>query len=172
MKPVVRAFLFNSEGQILLVQHKPNTPWVLPGGHVENGESLHDAMIREIREEFSIQAQFFEVDRDEILHHRGKKLNHYSLPIAIYNLEYTNTEGKDKSRTEYIFLMETAHSPLEGSAKRGVVAPNNLTIQTEEIHAYKWFEVEDILAFKPNIEAYDFMIEMLEKIVGEEEMGE
>ena len=66
--------------------------------------------------------------------------------------------------------METAHSPLEGSAKRGVGALDDMTIQTEEIHAYKWFEVEDILSLKPNIEAYDFMIEMLEKIVGEDEL--
>ncbi len=172
MRPVVRAFLFNSEGQILLVQHKPDTPWVLPGGHVEAGESLHEAMIREIREEFWLHTQFFEIDSDEILHHRGKKLTHHPLPIAIYDLEYKNAEGKDKSRTEYIFLMETAHSPLEGSAKRGVGALDDMTIQTEEIHAYKWFEVEDILSLKPNIEAYDFMIEMLEKIVGEDELWE
>lgn len=172
MKPVVRAFLFNSEGQILLVQHRPDTPWVLPGGHVEANESLHDAMIREIREEFSLEAQFFEMDNEEILHHRGQKLTHHPLPIAIYDLEYKNVEGKDKSRTEYIFLMETAYSPLDDSAKRGVGVPNALKIQTEEIYAYKWFEVEDILGLKPNIEAYDFMIEMLEKIVGEEEMGE
>lgn len=52
MKQVVRAFLFNPEGQILLAQHKPNTPWVLPGGHVEAEEALHEAMIREIYEEF------------------------------------------------------------------------------------------------------------------------
>ncbi len=170
MKQVVRAFLFNPEGQVLLVQHTANTPWVLPGGHVEPWESLHEAMKREIQEEFWISAQFFEIDYEEILHHKGKKLCHHPLPIAIYDLEYRDREGKDKSRTEYVFLMETAYSHLEGSAKRGVDGPNELTVQSTEIHAYKWFEVDDILSMKPNIETYDFIIEMLGKIVGEEEL--
>ena len=175
MKSVVRTFLFNPEGQILLAQHKKDTPWVLPGGHVESGESLHEAMIREIREEFGLEAQFFEMDSEEILHHRGKKLAHHPLPIAIYDLEYKNSEGKDKSRTEYVFLMELSDPPLKGGSRGVPASPNwwdHLTIQTSEIHDYKWFDVDDILSMKPNVETWDFMIEMLEKIVGEEEMGE
>ncbi len=39
------------------------------------------------------------------------------------------------------------------------------TIQTEEIYAHQWFDVDDILMMKPNIETWDFIIEMLEKIV-------
>ncbi len=155
MKQVVRTFLFNSEGQILLAQHKPDTPWVLPGGHVEPEESLHEAMIREIQEEFWIRAQFFEIDSEEVLHHRGKKLSHHPLPIAIYDLEYKNSEGKDKSRTEYVFLMETSDT-IEKT-------------QIEEIHDFKWFDPDDILSMKPNIEIWDFIIEMLEKIIGEDE---
>ena len=42
-------------------------------------------------------------------------------------------------------------------------------IQNEEIYAYNWFEVDDILMMKPNIETWDFIIEMLEKIVGEDD---
>ncbi len=149
---VVRAFLFNSEGQILLTQHKPNSPWVLPGGHVENWEDIHTAMKREIHEEFGISAEFFEIDNDEILHHKGKKLKHFPLPISIYELSYTNKEGQDKSRIEYIFLMETS---------------GNITnTQIEEIHDYKWFDPDDILTMKPNIETWDFTIEILEKIIG------
>lgn len=155
MKSVVRAFVFNPEGKILLAQHKKDTPWVLPGGHVESWESLHEAMMRELQEEFSITARFFEMDREEILYHRGKKLVHHPLPISIYDLTYTGSEWKDKSRTEYIFLMES-------DAKIA-------SIQTEEIHAYAWFEVDDILMMKPNIETWDFIIEMLEKIIGGDE---
>jgi len=45
--------------------------------------------------------------------------------------------------------------------------------QKEEICLYQWFEVDEILTMKPNIEIWDFTIEMLEKIVGEEgEEGE
>ena len=155
MKQVVRAFLFNPEGKILLTQHRADTPWVLPGGHRETDESLHEAMIREIEEEFWLQAKFFEIDREEVLHHRGKKLTHHPLPIAIYDLTYKNAEWVDKSRTEYIFLMETSDT-IE-------------VTQKEEIHDFKWFEVDDILSMRANIETYDFIIEMLEKIIGEDE---
>ena len=91
MKQVVRAFIFNPEGQILLAQHKPNTPWVLPGGHVESNESLHQAIVRELHEEFHLSARFFDIDSEEILHHKGKKLVHHPLPISIYDLEYKDT---------------------------------------------------------------------------------
>jgi 8-oxo-dGTP pyrophosphatase MutT (NUDIX family) len=92
MKSVVRAFVFNPEGQILMTKHSADAPWVLPGGHVESGESIHEAMIRELREEFSLEAQFFEIDREEMLHHKGKRLTHHPLPISIYDLEYKNSE--------------------------------------------------------------------------------
>jgi hypothetical protein len=41
-------------------------------------------------------------------------------------------------------------------------------IQREEVSLYDWFEVDDILTMKPNEEIWDFTIEILEKIVGEE----
>ena len=42
-------------------------------------------------------------------------------------------------------------------------------VQIEEIAEYKWFEVDDVLEMTPNKDTYDFIIEMLEKIVGDEE---
>lgn len=43
------------------------------------------------------------------------------------------------------------------------------TTQEAEIAEHKWFDVDEILTMKPNIDTWDFVIEMLEKIVGEEE---
>lgn len=151
MKSVVRAFVFNSDGKILLTQHKKDSLWVLPGGHVESWESLHQAMIREIYEEFSIKSRFFEIDHEEILHHRGKKLIHYPLPISIYELHYTDSGWVNKSRIEHVFLMETDDTIQK--------------IQNQEIYAYRWFEPDEILMMKPNQETWDFIIEMLEKII-------
>jgi ADP-ribose pyrophosphatase YjhB (NUDIX family) len=158
MKPVVRAFVFNSDGEILFARHKPNTPWVLPGWHVEDGEALHEAMVRELSEEFDLSARFFDIDTEEILTHKGKKLTMNALPIASYDLTYTNSEGKDKSRTEYVFLMETD----------ALITKK----QDEEIIEYAWFEPEKILSMKPNSETWDFYQEILEKIIGEDEIGE
>lgn len=112
-------------------------------------------MIREIQEEFGISARFFDIDSHEVLHHRGKKLTMHPLPIASYDLNYTTDAGKDKSRTEYIFLMETDEAIEK--------------IQTDEIVEYAWIDPETLLTMEPNRETWDFTIEVLEKILGNEE---
>lgn len=155
IKPVVRAFVFNANGEILMTKHQKDALWVLPGGHVEWNENIHDAMIRELREEFWIQGRFFEIDNEEILHHKWKKLIHHPLPVAIYDLSYTNKAWEDKSRREYVFLMETDDTIQN--------------IQIEEIYEYKWFSADDVLAMKINIDTWDFIIEMLERILWTED---
>lgn len=137
-----------------MARHEKNSPWVLPGGHVESDEWLHEAMKREIQEEFGISARFFEIDPEEILYHKGKPLVHLPTPISTYELNYKNKDWVDKSRIEYVFLMETDDNIQE--------------VQAEEIAEYQWFEVDDILSMKPNVETWDFYIEMLENIIGEE----
>jgi NADH pyrophosphatase NudC (nudix superfamily) len=46
---------------------------------------------------------------------------------------------------------------------------NQLTTQAEEIGEYRWFDADDILTMKPNIDTWDFIIDMLERIVGSDE---
>jgi 8-oxo-dGTP pyrophosphatase MutT (NUDIX family) len=47
----VSAVIFDRRGRLLLQQRSDGGQWGLPGGSVEIGESLHDAVIREVSEE-------------------------------------------------------------------------------------------------------------------------
>jgi nucleoside triphosphatase len=50
--PTVGVFIFNSNGELLLLQsHKWPGRSVVPGGHVELGETLEQTVLREAKEE-------------------------------------------------------------------------------------------------------------------------
>ena len=51
-EPTVGALIFNSEGKVFLVKsHKWKDMYVCPGGHIELGETMEQALKREIKEE-------------------------------------------------------------------------------------------------------------------------
>lgn len=58
---VVVGLLTDTEGRILLCQRPEGKSyafqWEFPGGKVEPGESAHEALVRELREELGIEAE-------------------------------------------------------------------------------------------------------------------
>jgi len=51
-EPIVGALIFNPEGKIFLMKsHKWRGQYVIPGGHIELGETAEEALKREIKEE-------------------------------------------------------------------------------------------------------------------------
>jgi nucleoside triphosphatase len=54
-EPTVGALIFNSEGKLFLMRsHKWHDAYVIPGGHIELGETAVDALRREIKEETAL----------------------------------------------------------------------------------------------------------------------
>lgn len=54
-EPTVGALIINPEGELLLMKsHKWHDKYVVPGGHIELGEKIEDALRREVKEETNL----------------------------------------------------------------------------------------------------------------------
>src|SRR5438034_9510417 len=60
-EPTVGALIVNKEGRILLTKsHKWFDKYTLPGGHIEVGETMKEAVIREVKEEVGLDVEVVE----------------------------------------------------------------------------------------------------------------
>ena len=61
-EPIVGTFIFNDKDEILLIEYaKRNNQYTVPGGHIEIGETIAEAVVREAKEEVGLDVEFVEV---------------------------------------------------------------------------------------------------------------
>lgn len=124
-----RAFVLNNENRVLLVKHRPEWKWVLPGWHRENDESPHETIKRELKEEFGIEVEFLWKNFET----KDIWIEILPLPIDNYIVSWI-VNWNEKNIVEYIFLVKNLSekiTPLES-----------------EIFSYKWFSFDEILEKK------------------------
>ena len=72
------------EGRVALHWHRKIGKWLPAGGHIEEGEDPVQAVVREVREEFAIEAEVMQVAPRVDYHGGGPK--QHEPPVAV--LEY------------------------------------------------------------------------------------
>ncbi len=126
LRQKVRAVVVNDNGQFLLVRPHGyrDGEWTLAGGGVEDGETVHQAMRREIAEELGVSLEE-ELER---------------LPVGnrfIYTPEHKAKRALDHDGQEAaMFVVRLRHD-----------VP--LALQAEEIAEARWFSATDALAAFP-----------------------
>lgn len=105
----VASVVIKREGKYLLVQEnqvKAYKKWNLPGGHVDEGETLEAAAVREASEETGYEVgvinQLAVVDRPK----DGVKLHAYSAKILGGELQYPADEILDARWFSYAEILE------------------------------------------------------------------
>lgn len=114
----VGAMIFNERGDVFLAQRGPNAgnergTWEFPGGSVDYGEKLKEAIVREIREEFDIEIEvtgLLSVD-DHILPEEGQ---HWVSPTYLAKLVKGEPRIVEPDKCTAIgwFTLDNLPSPL------------------------------------------------------------
>jgi len=84
--PAVAAVIFNDKGQVLLQKRRDAGRWCILSGHVEYGEQVEEAMLREIKEETGADASI--VRFIGIYSAPGTQTYHYSGRSVQYITSY------------------------------------------------------------------------------------
>lgn len=128
----VRAAIFNSQGEVFLVRHTYIPGWYLPGGGVEPGETLAEALARELMEEGGIAldkpAKLFSV----YLNRGASSRDHVALFVSHAGKQVTRPRKPNLEIIDYGFYAPNALPDKTSAATRQRLAEIELGLPASE----------------------------------------
>jgi len=116
-EPTVGVFIFNQAGELLLLKsHKWPGKYVVPGGHVELGERIEDAAIREAKEETGLDIHDLEfINFQQFLYDPSFwKPRHFIFFDYAGRTESTDVQLNDEAEEHvWVRLGAAIHLPLD-----------------------------------------------------------
>ncbi len=114
------------DGKVLLAHHRKFDKWTPPGGHIEDGETPDQAVIREWKEELAVDIEVIPAHESVF----AGDANSTPIPMPFHiDLE---REGFDVPRIGYFFYVK-----LVGDDKI-------LNVLKSELHEVRWFGKHEI----------------------------
>ena len=123
-EPTVGVFIFNPSGELLLLKsHKWPGRYVVPGGHVELGERIEEAAVREAKEETGLNVYDLEfILFQEFIHDPSFwKPRHFIFFDYAGKTHSSDVQLNDEAE-EYVWVrLEAAvHLPLDAYTRKAI----------------------------------------------------
>ena len=123
-EPTVGVFIFNPAGELLLLKsHKWPGRYVVPGGHVELGERIEEAAVREAKEETGLDISDLEfILFQEFIHDPSFwKPRHFIFFDYACRTQSTDVQLNDEAE-EYVWvrLEAAAQLPLDAYTRKAI----------------------------------------------------
>jgi ADP-ribose pyrophosphatase YjhB (NUDIX family) len=135
MKTTCTAFIFH-EDKLLFVFHKKKKCFMHVGGHMEEGETFSECLLREIKEETNLDVEILDMGVSSV--ELGGELKREPVPFFIHN---TKKDGKEKISLDYIAVARDI---------------SNFKLQESELSDYKWVSEEEL----PKVESVPLVIKL------------
>ena len=86
----------------------------LPGGHLESGEDLYDAMIREAKEELGIEIEREDMQMVHIYHHFEKDMLKFVFKVKTFKNEIQNLEPEKCKELKWVDIENLPVNTISG----------------------------------------------------------
>jgi nucleoside triphosphatase len=128
-EPTVSAVIFNPAGKILLCKsHKWGNKYVIPGGHIELGEKMEEALKREILEETGLNIYDIKLVslKESIYSDKFHEKRHFIFIDYICKTDSTNVSLNDEAEEyEWVDIEQIEYYDLGGFTKELLMKVRN-----------------------------------------------